>query len=332
MSYLFTKYGKIKKASPDARERSRTLRQLRAFLDENEPELVYWLVNTWRTQARAITYKELREAILRGDISWDVLQEWQEDYAAFVRDHMRPMYEKAIEAAADRIHERYPDWYFDPNADGVKQWTDERAASFVTEVSGTQIEGLRTVIRQAAVLETMTVDQLARAIRPMVGLTDPQAKANMRYLETLIENGVSEKKAADLAARYAARQHRYRGYNIARTELNFAYSQGAYLGAKQAQEQGYMGECVKIWSTADDERVCPICGALEGVKVGLDEEFTYEIKDSAGNRQTKRINTKLSRIENPTIGLTPPAHPSCRCAFLIKEISPPIIPSSYETE
>lgn len=331
MSYLFSKYGKIKKADSDARERSRVLRHLRTFLDENEPELVYWLVTTWRTQARAITYKELREAILRGDISWDTLQEWQEDYAAFVRDHMRPMYEAAINAAADRIHERYPDWYFDPYADGVKQWTDDRSAAFVTEVSGTQIEGLRTVIRRAAVLETMTVDQLARAIRPMVGLTDPQAKANMRYLETLIENGVSEKKAADLAARYAARQHRYRGYNIARTELAFAYNQGSYLGVKQAQEAGYMGDTVKIWSTADDERVCPICGALEGARVGIDEEFTYITVDSNGNKKTNRISPKLSRIENPTIGLVPPAHPSCRCAVMYKQITPPIRPGSVST-
>lgn len=333
MSYLFKtdKRKLIKKADPEELERRGALRQLRRFLDRNEPELVYFLVNTWRTQARAITYKELREAILSGDISWDVLQEWQEDYAAFVRDHMRPKYEEAIAAAADRIHAKYPDWYFDPNADGVKQWTDERAASFVTEVSGTQIEGLRTVIRQAAVLETMTVDQLARAIRPMVGLTDPQAKANMRYLETLIENGVSEKKAADLAARYAARQHRYRGYNIARTELAFAYNQGSYLGVKQAQEAGYMGDTVKIWSTADDERVCPICGALEGARVGIDEEFTYITVDSNGNKKTNRISPKLSRIENPTIGLVPPAHPSCRCAVMYKQITPPIRPGSVST-
>lgn len=334
MGYLFKTIDRktlIQKATTDARERSRSLRQLRRFLDENEPELVYWLVHTWNTQARAITYKELREAILSGDISWDVLQEWQEDYAAFVSQHMRPKYEEAIEAAARRIEEKHPGWYFDPYANGVQQWVNDRAASFVTEVSATQIEGLRTVILRAAVIENMTVDQLARAIRPMVGLTDPQAKANLRYFENLIENGTSEDRAKDLAARYAARQHRYRGYNIARTELAFAYNQGSYLGTKQAQEKGYMGETVKIWSTADDERVCKICGALEGTRVGIDEEFTYEIEDDAGNRQTKRINPKLSRIDNPTIGLVPPAHPSCRCAVMYKEIGPAINPASYET-
>lgn len=319
MGYLFKIDRKtlIQKATTDAAERSRALRQLRAFLDENEPELVYWLVHTWNTQARAITYKELREAILAGEISWDVLQEWQEDYAAFVNQHMRPKYEEAIKAAARRIEEKHPGWYFDPYAEGVRQWTEERSAAFVTEVSATQIEGLRTVIRKAAVIQDMTVDQLARAIRPMVGLTDPQAKANMRYFETLIENGTSEERAKDLAARYAARQHRYRGYNIARTELAFAYNQGSYLGTKQAQEKGYMGDVVKIWSTADDERVCKICGALEGTRVGIDEEFDFK--------------TRLATPDNPTIRLVPPAHPSCRCAVMYKEITPPINTASYET-
>lgn len=278
---------------------------------------MYFLVNTWQTQSRAITYKELREAILSGDINWDLLQEWQQDYSAFVVRHLQPYWLEAMEAAAEQIHNKYPDWYFNPMAEGVREWTDTRAASFVTEVTHTQIEGLRAVVQRASVLQDLTVDQLARAIRPMVGLTHPQAVANMRYFEKLIANGTSEKKAQDLAMRYAARQHRYRGYNIARTELAFAYNQGSYQGIKQAQEKGYMGDVVKIWSTADDERVCQICGGLEGKTIGLDEEFSF--------------NTRLATADNPTIRLVPPAHPSCRCAVMYKEITPPIIKPSMDT-
>ena len=307
-----------------ALEESIALRRLRNFLDRNEPQLVYFLVHTWRTQAKAITYKELREAILAGDITWSVLQEWQEDYAAFVRDHMKPKYEEAIRAAASNIEAKYKDWYFDPMGYGVQEWVNDRAASFVTEVSSTQIEGLRTVIQRAAVLETMTVDQLARAIRPMVGLTHPQAVANMNYFEKLVASGTKEERAKDLAARYAARQHRYRGYNIARTELAFAYNQGSFFGTLQAQDKGYMGDVVKVWSTAEDERVCPICGALAGTRVGMDEEFTYEEIDDAGNSRTRILNPKLSRIDTPSIGKVPPAHPGCRCAVMYKEITPPI--------
>lgn len=319
MSYRFTPKMKVhvKKALPDAALAIVVLEQLRRFLDKKEPELVYWLVNTWHTQNRAITYKELREAILAGDISWDLLEEWQQDYTAFVRDHLHPYWIEAMEAAAEKIHQKYPDWHFDPMGDGVREWTTERSAKFVTEVTQTQIEGIRAVVWRAANLEDMTVDQLARAIRPMVGLTHPQAVANLRYYEKLIEKGASEKKALDLSVRYAARQHRYRGYNIARTELAFAYNQGSYLGTKQAQEKGYMGDVVKIWSTADDERVCKICGALEGKTIGIDEEFNF--------------NTRIATPADPTIKLVPPAHPSCRCAVMYKEITPPIIKPSMDT-
>lgn len=291
-------------------EETTVLRRLRSFLDKNEPKLVRFLVNTWNSQGNAITYKELREAILSGDINADLLDEWMQDYNRFVVKYLQPAWEHAIATAALAIEEKYPLWHFDPMGAGVLEWTANHSAEFVTSVTATQIEGLRAVVRRAAALEDMSVDGLARAIRPMVGLYEQQTVANLNYYETLISNGMSEQKALDKSIRYAARQHRYRAYNIARTELAFAYNQGSYEGTKQAQAAGYMGETVKVWCTADDERVCKICGGLEGEEVAMDEDFSFK--------------TKLEG-RNPTIKRVPPAHPSCRCAVMYKEISPPII-------
>lgn len=293
------------------------LRTLRAFLDENEPQLVYFLVNMWRHQGKAITYKELREAILFGDLTMEHLEQWQQDYSRFVTEYMLPTWTGAMEAAAEEISRKYPDWRFDPYGYGVKQWTESRSAAFVTEVTETQFLGLQSLVRRAANLEDMSVDVLARAIRPMVGLNRPQAIANMRYFENLIANGIKEKKAHELSIRYAARQHRYRGYMIARTELAFAYNQGSYEGTRQAQEAGYMGEVVKIWSTAYDERVCPICRDLDGQRVPMDGDFSF--------------TTRLAK-DNPTIKKVPPAHPNCRCAVMYEEISPPIPRYSIPTD
>lgn len=291
-------------------EEAEVLRLLRSFLDANEPSLVRILVNTWRSQGNAITYKELREAILAGDIDADILDDWMQDYNRFVVKYLQPAWEKAIVTAAREIERKYPLWHFDPMGAGVREWTAAHSAEFVTSVTTTQIEGLRAVVRKAAVLENMTVDGLARAIRPMVGLYKQQATANLNYYETLIEEGMSEQKALDRSIRYAARQHRYRAYNIARTELAFAYNQGSYEGTKQAQAAGYMGDTVKVWCTADDERVCPICGGLEGKEIAMDDDFDFQTKLEGRNATIRRV---------------PPAHPSCRCAVMYKEISPPII-------
>ena len=236
-----------------------------------------------------------------------------QDYSRFVVKYLQPAWEAAIITAASAIEKKYPLWNFDPMGAGVREWTAAHSAEFVTNVTTTQIEGLRAVVRRAAVLEDMTVDGLARAIRPMVGLTQQQSVANLKYYETLISNGMSEAKALDKSIRYAAKQHRYRGYNIARTELAFAYNQGSYEGTKQAQAAGYMGETIKVWCTADDERVCSICGGLEGVEVAMDEDFDFRTKLEGRNATIRRV---------------PPAHPSCRCAVMYKEISPPIIQQS----
>lgn len=291
-----------------ATEYSGTLRKLRSFLDEAEPQLVYLLTNTWRHQGKAITYKELREAILAGDLDLGLLEDWRQDYSRFVVEHLQPAWRDAMEAANKAKRAKYPKWYFDPYEDGVREWTENRAAEFVTSITETQMQGLRAVVQRAAVLEDMSVDQLARAVRPMVGLYQGQTIANLNYYNNLIKNGTSERRALDLSIRYGARQHRYRGYLIARTELAFAYNKGAHEGTKQAQAKGYIGETVKVWCTADDERVCPVCRALEGKIVAMDGDFDFQ--------------TKL-QADNPGIRRTPPAHPSCRCAVMYKEIAPP---------
>lgn len=297
------------------------LRLLRSFLDANEPALVRILVNTWRSQGNAITYKELREAILAGDVSPELLEEWMQDYSRFVSSELQPAWDRAIAAAVVELEQRYPTFFFDPMADGVRNWTANRSAEFVTNVTTTQIEGIRAVVRRAANLEGMSVNELAKAIRPMVGLTQQGSMAVMNYFETMRSNGVSARRAQDRAARYAARLHRKRAYLIARTELATAYNRGAHEGTKQAQEAGYLGQCIKEWCTAGDERVCPMCGGLNGSRWGMDDDIMYDYTyKRSGVTSVRRINPKLA---DPDAGKQPPAHPGCRCAVKYIEIAPP---------
>lgn len=314
MGYTFSKEPKriiIGKKDEDIRKNAAAnavLRKLRRFLDTKEPDLVYFLVNLWNAQGKAITFKELREAILTGDLTLEYLEEWRQDYSKFVVEHLQPAWQEAMKAAVEELEKKYPEWYFNPMADGILEWTEARGAEFVTSVTENQMMGLRAVVQQAAVMNQLNVDQLARAIRPMVGLYWQQSVANMNYYKKLIESGIKEQKALDLSLRYSARQIRYRGYLISRTELAFSYNKGYFEGIKQAQKAGYMGQAVKVWCTAEDERTCPYCGSLEGKTIALDEEFDFKTKLSASN---------------PGIRLTPPAHPNCRCSYIVKEISPP---------
>ena len=281
-----------------------TLRLLRSFLDSNEPTLVRFLVNTWRSQGQAITYKEIREAILRGNIDPEWLEDWIQDYVKLVKKVMLPAWEKAIEAGFAAKAQEFPAFYFNPMADSIRTWTSTHSAEFVTNVSTAQIEGLRAVIHRAASLEDLTVDELARAIRPMIGLTKQDAEANLRYFEKLRANDVTPKLARDKALRDAARRHRSRAYTVARTELATAYNTGAHEATKEAQAKGYLGHVVKVWAAADDERMCPFCGGMDGKEVEMDDEFPG-ISRSWSTR------------------LHPPAHPGCRCGCLYVQKEPP---------
>ena len=125
---------------------------------------------------------------------------------------------------------------------------------------------------------------LATVIRPLVGLYPRQATANFRYFlntrNTLLEANpnmrptTAEKRAAELARKYAEKQHRYRAMNIARNELAVAYREGERLTVEQAQESGLLGPCERVWIAARDERVCGICRAMNGRRAKEGESFT----------------------------------------------------------
>lgn len=301
--------------------------KMHKFLNAREPELVLFLQTLWNNQQKAITYKELREAILAGQLSEELMEEWYRDYSRFVIEKVAPLWAEAMKEANKAFQSALPNYVYNPMHLGVVNWTNDRAAQFVTNVTKDQVAGMREVIKRASQLHDLNVDELSRAIRPMVGLDYRQAIANENYFENMIKSGLKPKIAIEKSIKYSARQNRHRAYRIARTELSFAYQQGSYFGTKQAQEQGLLGECVKVWCTSDayysdgSHRTCDICRSLDGKEIAIDDDFYYEFKDRQGNVQMRRINTKLT---GDTISRTPPAHCHCMCSIQYKEISPPI--------
>lgn len=105
-----------------------------------------------------------------------------------------------------------------------------------------------------------------------------------------------ERKAREAASKYAERQQRYRAETIARSEIAQAYNHGADAFVREAVTAGNLPEMEKEWSTALDGHVCTSCAALEGAKIGMDDEF----KTVSGRRE---ITTSI-----------PPLHPRCKCA------------------
>lgn len=282
------------------------LQKLNSFLNQQEPEAVEFLYRDLQGMQNAITYKELREAYLAGGITDEQFEEWQLGYAAMVDTALKPGWEEAAAQAAAEVKAKYPDFVYDPSVSASMEWLNQHGAELVTNLKQEQKQAINTMIAHCSGYTAVTPDEAARIIRPTIGLTVPQAVANARYRETVKQAyldahpranpATAEKKAADAAAKYGARQHRYRAQSIARTELAFGYNAGHHGAIKDAMSQGFMGDCTKTWLTAYDERVCPECSHMDNETVNIDAFFSNGVE-------------------------VPPAHPQCRCAVAYEEIA-----------
>jgi hypothetical protein len=299
----------IKKTPPNY---NAAMRRLRIFLNRQEPRLATFLYHTWNNQQDAITYRELRQAILNGGLSEATIEEWRQDYTRMVNVNIKPMWLQAINEAAKQLEDKYPEYLYDPHGENTRRWTATRSAELIRDLTDNQRDAINGVIQYAANVEVYSVDQLAQIIRPMVGLYQQQAMANYRYLNA-VRNGLIEahpritresalKQAQEAALKYAARQNRYRANMIARTELAFAYNHGELGAVKQAISERKMGRTEKASLTAGDDRVCWICRAMNLQYIPIDDMF---------------ILPTGKEVE------APPFHPHCRDVVIYREAEAP---------
>lgn len=266
------------------------LNRLDSFIDETNPKLASFLTRQWTSQQNAITYKELREAIFAGHLDQKYLAKWQQDYSRFVVNHYAPLAQQAIDSAAKTLNDAYGGTLRDPQSGLISSFIDNRGGKLIREVSEDQYKAINTLVRQASLTDTMTVDDLARSIRPCVGLTQRQAQATKNYYDNLIQQGYTPKQARKMQAVYAERMHRERALTIATTEMSFAYNSSMDELVRQRIRDGiYAPGVKKKWITGRDERVCDVCGKMDNVEVDLDMPFPGGV-------------------------MIPPAHPRCRCS------------------
>lgn len=273
-----------------------TLDKINSFIDVQAPKLATFLHHQINMQQNAVTYKELREAIHQGQFPLSYIVKWQQDYSKFVVDYYAPFVEKAVTQTTSDLTAIYGVGFHDPQMGFIASFINDHGGKLIREVTETQYKAINMLVRQASMTETMTVDQLARAIRPCVGLTQRQAQYVKNYYDNLIDQGYSQQDALKKQAAYAAKVHRRRAQTIAETEMAFAYNAAADEVVRQNIKDGYIEPDVKKrWLTAADENVCDMCGHINGETVGLDDAFSIGVK-------------------------LPPAHPRCRCAVAYDNI------------
>jgi hypothetical protein len=147
-------------------------------------------------------------------------------------------------------------------------------------------------------IEAWSVDEIAAAIRDVIGLNDRQAKAVDNYRAGLeAREGITAEEVDSLVGAYVEQSLDYRADMIAQTESIRSANLGLHEGYRQAIDRGlFPQDAVKrFWQTALDEATCPVCIAIPDDNedgVAVDEPFETE--------------------DGPI--MDPPVHPNCRCS------------------
>lgn len=127
------------------------------------------------------------------------------------------------------------------------------------------------------------LDELAKQVRSVAETT----KEEIRYLVARqATEGWSVDQLAEEITRYGEIRSLTRATVIARTETTRAYSLGSIAAF---QVSGVVDRLE--WLTAQDEKTCPECAALDGQVADMGKAFGGGV-------------------------MFPPAHPNCRCAIL----------------
>lgn len=119
-----------------------------------------------------------------------------------------------------------------------------------------------------------------------------EQRSMAQYLK-MLGNGEGNKVVPEVATKFVQRALHERAERIGANESQRAIEMGKTLVWMRQHREGRLPPNIqREWLTAEDERVCPICGPMDHVKIGMQDRF--ELPD--GNEVW-----------------APGVHPNCRC-------------------
>lgn len=150
----------------------------------------------------------------------------------------------------------------DPIGVGAMGWAEENAAVLVTLIDQETRVAIRAIILNG-IDQGLSMPQIGRQIRPLIGLNRPQAASLAKYYSKILETGISEEKAVAKLTRKANALLRKRELMITRTETSRALNEGIL--------QGYKSFGITWVEWVADPEACEHCAAMNGSVMKLDE-------------------------------------------------------------
>lgn len=181
-------------------------------------------------------------------------------------------------------------------------WADRYTSEVIDDLGKTNA----VVIQQALpnwLSARLPAVAMAQRARELYGL-DPRSAA---ALTSYAGSDAKKKDVRGLVDRYLE----HRATVIGNVHTFTALNSGRQMLLSEGIAQGFLKRNMrKVWVTAIDERVCEICGPMDGVAVPILGAFTVSYPDPKTERGTKRRAAKL---------VVPPVHPNCRCTIVTED-------------
>lgn len=274
---------------------ARSVFELRRYIDKEERIISSPVKALWEKQSGIVTVDTTRLALQSGMVPDEWKDPWDRMIREFVRDDIISEWVRSIGIAGDGIAKKInrlqrKQFDFDSTMVTVKAWIDDKGGKLIVNLTTAQFSSIHALLQNQIALGVTSPYVLAQRIRPIVGLTERETLAVVRFMAALSEEGVAANVVSSQVANYTEFLHKARATRIARTEISNAYNFGQLDSLKQAAHEGWLpGVPEKSWM-AGGANPCDDCAENEAAgPVALDAAFP-------------------SGHEHPT------AHPQCECA------------------
>jgi hypothetical protein len=270
------------------------LTQTRRFLNANEPKIAKAGRRLWRTQAVMISRDDAQRMTLTAQMPDAILSVWERMNEEYVQETVIPKYLDAFDTTEQDISRRLKKIIGKaglPTRAIIQSWVNTHSGNLITRLNKDMHAVINALLQEHVVRTPMSPFQLAKVIRPHIGLTEQWSRAVSRTYQSFIDQGATVEQALAAAEKQAIRLHGVRAMNIARMELANAYGEGQWQSLVDAQNAGIVTDrIVKTWATADDERTCEECAGLDGEQQELNAEFSNGVMHNPAHVQCRCSN------------------------------------------
>lgn len=189
---------------------------------------------------------------------------------------------------------------FDRTNPAAEAWAAANAARYVVEITEHTRAALRELIADAYA-QQMTAQELARLVRPSIGLDSRRAAAVLKFRNRLVAEGIDGDQLEARVAKYAAAKLKQRSAVIAEHELLTASSMGQRHLWRQALAKGHLADDItrRRWLNTGDDRLCE-----DACEAGPHHPDNQDVKIN-GQFTSPRDGRKFDGM---------PEHVKCRCA------------------